>query len=70
MVVRTSDLQDVGKLYWVTGGRMFRVSAICTRVDEANHYMQDHGGMVITQSENCEVILISNDEKGTKVSFR
>lgn len=70
MVIRSSDLQDVGSLYWVTGGRMYRVSAIADRVDHANHFMEDNGGQVITQSEHCELILISDDETGHKVSFR
>lgn len=70
MVVRTSALQNVGSLYWITGGRMFKVSAIATSVAAANHFMQDHGGQVITQSENCEVILISDDEKGTRIAFK
>lgn len=70
MVIRTSDLENVGQLYWVTMGRMYRVSAIANRVDLANQHMQDVGGSVITQSKDCEVILISDDEKGHKVAFK
>lgn len=70
MVKRTADLENVGQLYWVSGGRMFRVTAIATRVDEANHYMQDNGGQVLTQTPACELILISDDDKGTKIAFR
>lgn len=70
MVKKVSELENVGQLYWVTGGRMFRVSAIATRVDHANHFMQDSGGQVMTQTADCDLILISDDEKGTKVAFR
>lgn len=68
--IKTSDLQNIGQLYWATMGRLFKVTAIATRVDDANHFMQDHGGSVITQTENCEVILISDDEVGHKIAFK
>lgn len=70
MVVKTSDLQNVGRLYWVTAGRMFHVSAIASSVADANHHMHDVGGSAITQTEDCDIVLISDDDKGTKIAFR
>jgi hypothetical protein len=49
---------------------MYRVSAIVTSVDEANQVAAGAGGSVITQTPDCDLILISDDDKGTKIGFR
>lgn len=72
MVMRTSELENIGVLYWVSGGRMIKVTAIATRVDSANHFCQDNRDQsVLTQTPSCELILIADEnDKGHKVSFR
>lgn len=70
--IRTSELQAIGTLYWISGGRMVKVTAIANRVDAANHFCQDNAGQsVLTQTPDCELILIADEkDKGHKVSFR
>lgn len=71
MVIKTSELENVGRLYWVSGGRMIHVTAIATRVDSANHFCHDTpGDSVLTQTPACEIILIADEhDKGHKISF-
>lgn len=70
--IRTSELENVGQLYWVSGGRMIRVTAIATRVDAANQFCQDNQGQsVLTQTPDCELILMADEnDKGHKIGFK
>lgn len=69
--IRTSELENVGTLYWVSRGRMVKVTAIATRVDAANAFCHDNEGQsVLTQTPNCELILLADEnDKGHKVDL-
>lgn len=69
--IRTSELQNIGTLYWVSMGRMVKVTAVANRVDAANQFCEDNPGQsVLNQTPDCELILIADEnDRGHKISF-
>ena len=70
--VKTSELENIGTLYWVSMGRMVKVTAIATRVDDATHFCQDRAHQsVLNQTPDYSLILIADEcDKGHKLAFQ
>lgn len=69
--IRTSEFENIGRLYWVSGGRMVAVTAIASGTEAANHFCQDNERQsVLTQTPNCELVLIADiDDKGHRIAL-
>ena len=71
MVIKTSEFQNVGTLYWVSHGRMVKVTAIASGVQSANHFYHDNErATVLNQTPEWEVILIADEnDRGIPIRF-